>query len=141
MNTLQLTIKSLSSRLLLTVCIFIASSSFAFSQLSWANVENGTYISKCYPNEKIFFNGESGKGWWLVNITWKRGVIEKQYTLTHNQKINNCTQEIIEDQKMNNIIRIKNNNAVLISITSQTSFKTSDGCEWKYVSDKLPKAN
>jgi|LakMenE01Jun11ns_1017448.scaffolds.fasta_scaffold9944136_4 hypothetical protein len=122
----------------LIILLMIFKNHEAYSQLSLENLKTGTYVSNCFPKEKIAIFQDAGKNWWVGSILRERGAIKKEYILVYNfnpiyipdfgSKV-----EIKEDPKNRLILRIKSTNEKLISITGIKSFKTSEGCLWALI--------
>jgi hypothetical protein len=101
--------------IILLFFLMIIKNHVAYSQLSLGNLETGTYISKCFPKEKITIHQDGGKNWWVGSIIWERGPIKKEYILVYNlnpiyipdfvSKV-----EIKEDPKNRFILKIKSRN-------------------------------
>ena len=119
----------------LIILLMIFKNHEAYSQLSLENLKTGTYVSNCFPKEKIAIFQDAGKNWWVKSILWERGPIKKEYILVYNLNLMYIPDfaskvEIKEDSKIKGIIRIKSTNEKLIIITGIKSFKTSEGCLW-----------
>jgi len=122
------------------IIIAIIISNTAIAQTYWGDLNQGTYKSNCYPNEKIYIQMDSGRQWWVFYMQWQRGLFKKEFALIHNQQSPSpCAEKIFEDNKQPNILRLKSApNKILIEIINENTFKTSDGCKWNFFSTELP---
>jgi len=60
--------------------------------------------------------------------------MNKNYVLLHNQSTTDvCDEEVSDDDPTRrDILRIKKSRKILLIVTSEKTFKTSEGCEWSY---------
>jgi hypothetical protein len=102
------------------------------------DLEMGTYKSKHRPGETIYYNSEAGRFWSVEFVTWLKNGVKKEYTLPLNQfnGLGN-SERLILDKKNGNIFRLEKNSKILLIKTSEKSFKTEDGSEWKLVSNYI----
>lgn len=103
------------------------------------DLELGTYKSQHRPGETIYYNSAAGRFWSVEFVTWLKNGIKKEYTLPFNQfnGLGN-SERLILDKKNGNIFRLEKTKKILLIKTSEKSFNTEDGSEWKFVSDYIP---